>query len=94
MSLIYKKKPLKQKDSWVEVMRKMSWCIKNNIIIYYEPISWREGRIVINDNGKPKKSEETYFQVKLKLKDKRYHEVVYENYVRLYNEKNNIKDEK
>jgi len=89
MTLIYKKKHLEQKDSWNEMMRKMSWCIRNNIIIYYEPITWREGKIVIIDNGARSVSEETYFQVKLKAKDKKYHEVVYDNYVKLYNEKNN-----
>lgn len=70
-------------------VKAMIWCIKNDIKIYFEPITWREGKIVINDNGNISVSEETYNQIKLKPRDIKYADVVYDLYYKIFKEKTN-----
>lgn len=83
---------IEKKDSKLKVekdiYKKMSWCIKNGIKIYFAPIDYRRGNIVVDDNGKIKVSEEEYNQTKLKARDVRYHTVVYKLYNQIYDEKN------
>lgn len=70
-------------------MRHQSWCHKQGIFIYFEPIDWRQGRIVINNQGKITKSEEIYNQAKLRVKDKLYHLEIYKLYTKFYMEAHN-----
>lgn len=65
-----------------------SWCFKNGIFIYFEPNTWREGHIVINDNGKIQRSSEIYNQVKLRPKDDKYWEIIWKLYSKFYYERN------
>lgn len=67
-----------------------SWCFKNNIFIYFEPIDWREGRIVIINNGEIQKSSEIYSQIKLKPNDTKYWEIVWKLYSKFYYENFNF----
>lgn len=60
------------------------WCFKNGIKIYFEPTDWRKGRIVINNNGQIIRSKTEYNQVKLKVKDERYWEIVFKLYTKFY----------
>lgn len=89
MTLIKQEKP--SKPSHEEKVKAMSWCIKNNITIYFKPITWREGNIVINRNGSIEVSEEIYNQIKLKPKDAKYWDIVYNLYYKTFKEENNEK---
>lgn len=87
MTLIRQDKPLVPTHELK--VKAMIWCNNNGIIIYFEPITWREGRIIIDDNGKIKQSEEIYNQIKLKPKDAKYWDVVYNLYYKIFKEKTN-----
>jgi hypothetical protein len=65
----------------------MSWCLKNGIKIYVEPLNWRQVKIIVEDNGKRYESRETYNQTKLRVRDKLIHEEVYKTYIKYYNER-------
>lgn len=67
-------------------MKHQSWCLKNGIKIYFKPIDWRRGRIVIDNNGKLSESEEIYNQTKLRVRDKLYHLEIYKLYTKFYKE--------
>lgn len=65
-------------------MKKISWCLKNYILIYPHPTS--KGRkplvnIYINTSGKIKKGKEIYTQDKVHLK-------IYELYDHIYDKLN------
>lgn len=87
MTLIKPEKPSEPQHELK--VKAMQWCNKNNIKIYFQPIDWRRGRIVIDDDGKISESEEIYLQNKLKPKDTRYWNVVYDLYYKLFKEKQN-----
>lgn len=54
----------------------MSWCLKNDIIIYFQATDFYSGRIVIEEKGKKYIKAEEYKQQtkkrKLKTKDKKW----------------------
>lgn len=87
MTLIKPEKPSEPQHELK--VKAMQWCNKNNIKIYFKPIDWRRGRIVIEDDGKISESEEIYLQNKFKPKDIRYWNVVYDLYYKLFKEKQN-----
>jgi len=70
----------------------MSWCLKNDIRIYFQPLDYSTGYIVINDKGKIYKTNEIYKQptkkYKLKQKDKKYWVVIMDLYTSKYLEYN------
>lgn len=73
-------------------MEHVSFCYKNDIIIYAVPTNrWNEVYIEINYKGEIIKKNQIYKQEKLKQKDIEYHKVVYELYTAYYEQLNNIK---
>ena len=85
MTLIIKKKL--SAPSHEQEYKHMSWCIKNGIKIYIEPLDWRRVKIVINNNGKISRSEETFNQIKRKPKDPLWWIEIYKLYSKFYFEK-------
>lgn len=71
-----------------ERLMHQSWCFKNNIFIYFQPDTWREGRIVIINNGEKSVSAQVYNQIKLKPNDTRYWEIIFKLYSKFYYEAN------
>jgi hypothetical protein len=67
-------------------LKHQSWCLQNDIIIYFLPLNWREGQIVVEQNGDPIVKPEIYYQKKLKPTDVRYHEVIWKLYTKFYEE--------
>jgi len=90
MTLVKKKKEKIYKPSFREQMMHQSWCFKNNIFIYFENYTWIEGCIIINDKGKITRGEKTYYQNKLKPKDEKYWDVIWNLYTEYYLMNNNI----
>ena len=78
-----------------ERMMHQSWCLKNDILIWFEPIDWRQGRIVVSNRGVESESAEIYKQTKLRKKDPNYHEEIYKLYTKFYkqNNENNDRDD-
>lgn len=70
-----------------------SWCLKNDIIIYFQPYNFYEGRIVIQEKGRTLIQAETYIQPnkkrKLKVKEKAWWQEVMNLYTSKYLEYNN-----
>ena len=90
MTLIQpKEKDSERKPTRREEMKHQSWCLKNGIKIYFEPIDWRRGRIVVDNNGSISESHEVYNQAKLRVKDKLYHLEIYKLYTQFYKEAHN-----
>lgn len=93
MTLIIDKSPSQPKP-WQRIEHQ-KWCNKNGIRIYLEPIDYRTGHIVIDDNGKLEISEEVYVQrikkkgkrVAWKNKDVKYWDVIPKLYTKIYKEK-------
>jgi hypothetical protein len=72
-------------------MKKISWCLKNYIFIYPNPINnSRKARvnIYINSSGKIKKGKEIYAQDKVHLKQDKVHLKIYELYDHIYDKLN------
>lgn len=40
----------------------MSWCLKNDIKIYFKPIDYRKGQLVIEEKGRRYITDEVYIQ--------------------------------
>lgn len=72
-----------------EALEHQSWCIKNDILIYFEPDDWRGGNIIINKKGEKIIMPGYYNQTKLKPNETRYHTVIWQLYTKFYNEENN-----
>lgn len=62
--------------SLTEKFKAMVDCNKAGIIIYFKPIDWMTGNIVIDNNGEESVSEEVYKQSKLNKNDKSYHDII------------------
>jgi hypothetical protein len=64
-----------------KLMKKISWCLKNYIFIYPNPINnSRKARvnIYINTSGKIKKGKEIYTQDKVHLKIYELYDYIYD----------------
>ena len=73
-------------------MRHMSWCIRNDIIIYYEAIDNYTGKLVLIDKGEKSYYQEEYrqptYKKPLRSKDKVWWNDIMENYTNKYLEYN------
>lgn len=83
------------------VLKHMSWCIKNDITIVYQPDNKTNGRVIINDKGEEFVGEEVYKgdntlyrrkKVKGEKPQQTYSERIYELYTIKYNEYNGKKE--
>jgi len=86
-----KVKKVEEKQPWENVSdeeRRMhqSWCHKNEIYIYFEPIDWRSGRIVVIKYGEYIQLTNVYNQVKLRTTDIKYWNVIWKLYSKYYYE--------
>lgn len=89
-----KQEELLNKNSYSlkQIIEHVSFCYKNDIIIYVVPTNrWNEVCIEINYKGEIIKKSQIYKQQKLKPKDVKYHKVIYELYTSYYEQLNNIK---
>lgn len=73
--------------TYSERMKHMSWCLKNDIKIYFRPINWRLGNLVIEDKGKRYITNETYTQPTKKKKLKNNEKKWWVEIMRLYTSK-------
>lgn len=91
MSLIYEK-PKEIKYSHLDRMKHMSWCLANDIKIYFRPDDgWNKGRIVTICKGKTEISKEYYAQLaaskrarKLGKKEHKWAHKIFELYTEKY----------
>jgi len=78
-----------------ERIEHQKWCFKNDIIIYFQLVTWQEGRIIIEDKGKKRIIDEIYpefrptkKQPKPKAKALQHYKKVWELYTEYYNKYN------
>lgn len=74
--------------TYEEHVKHQMWCNRNEIFIYFQPTTWREGNIVIERKGIKEVSEESYNQIKLKVRDKKWWDIVPKLYTKIYIEEN------
>ena len=81
-----KQKSIKTIYSLRETMEHQSWCLKNNIKIYYEPIDYFTGRIVLIDKGIPEYGRRAYKSLtkNIKPKDDKWWEIIHLLYTNKY----------
>jgi hypothetical protein len=84
MTLIVKKQQEPSEPTLEERREHQSWCFKNGIIIYFKPINWREGKIVVDNNGQILEGTVIYYQSKLKPKDEKYWEIIWKLYTKYF----------
>lgn len=72
-------------------LKHLNWCINNDVIIYFEPIDWRTGRIVLEDKGIKSKSERIYVHHKPRVNDKDHNKAMYKLATKMYKKYNNGK---
>lgn len=90
MTLILKKKLKPISYTWREKMEHQSWCIKNDIIIYFQPVEWPYGKIIIVEKGVSKQGEHKYKarQKDLRPKDEKWWVIVEKLYTNKYEKYN------
>lgn len=86
------KQEVKKEISYTDEERRMhqSWCFKNDIIIWFEPIDYYQGLIVISEFGIIKRGDNLYKSdlKKIKSKDKNWSEIIFKIYTQKYLENN------
>lgn len=75
-------------------MKHQSWCLKNDIIIYFKPIEWPFGKIVIVEKGIPEIGKHKYKtrQKDLRPKDEKWWEIIEKLYTNKYEKYNGRKN--
>ena len=65
-----------------------SWCLRNDIKIYYKPTSMVSGVIVVDDKGKKSSSVDTYRMDNKPYRGKKFHKRLWsEDIMRMYTTK-------
>ena len=82
-------KEIEETVSHKERLMHQSWCFKNNITIWLEPLNYKGGIIVVNYKGKRIEGKHVYVIYKLKPKDDKWWEVIWKMYTQYYKEENN-----
>lgn len=90
MSLIDPRKKTTQTISYTdrEIRGHVSWCHKNDIIIYFDPIDNMRGRIVVQRNGIAEPGAHIYKHGKARMykKDEKWSEIIFKLYTQIYEE--------
>jgi hypothetical protein len=75
-----------------ERMMHQSWCLKNDILIYFQPLDYSTGCLMISEKGKIFRNAEIYIQPtktrKLKNSDKKWWQEIMKLYTSKYLEYN------
>ena len=85
-----KKVVIEKKYSHLDRMKHMSWCLKNGIKIYIEPMNYRHGRIIIEEKGKRKQIDGLFIlnEKYIKKDSPKYWEFIMKLYTDIYENKN------